>query len=115
MSQDRDWSELINSYLALKGLSRQHIESFNYFLNTDIKKILAANNEIRSDFNPNWYLKYTDIYVGSPSHVEDTVPIPMTPQECRIRDLTYQAPIYVDVEYISQIEGQDKLQCQIRK
>jgi DNA-directed RNA polymerase III subunit RPC2 len=27
------------------------------------------------------------------------VPVAVTPQECRLRDLTYAAPILVDIEY----------------
>ncbi len=27
------------------------------------------------------------------------VPVPVTPQQCRLRDLTYSAPIHVDMEY----------------
>ena len=34
-----------------------------------------------------------------PSVHEDLVPLNLTPHECRIRDLTYSAPITVDVEY----------------
>jgi DNA-directed RNA polymerase III subunit RPC2 len=86
--------------LALKGLSRQHIESFDYFLNTDIKGVVAANNEVRSDFDPNFYLRYTDIYIGEPCYEENNIRVPMTPHECRIRDLTYAAPIIAEVEYL---------------
>ena len=30
---------------------------------------------------------------------EDCVSHQITPQECRVRDMTYAAPIHVDVEY----------------
>jgi DNA-directed RNA polymerase III subunit RPC2 len=30
---------------------------------------------------------------------EDLVPLPVTPQQCRLRDLTYSAPILVDIEF----------------
>eukprot|EP00771_Trimastix_marina_P001701 gnl/Trimastix_PCT/2792.p1 GENE.gnl/Trimastix_PCT/2792~~gnl/Trimastix_PCT/2792.p1 ORF type:complete len:1132 (+),score=331.51 gnl/Trimastix_PCT/2792:252-3398(+) len=41
---------------------------------------------------------YTGVYIGKPS-VEDEVRV-VTPQQCRLRDLTYSAPIIVDTEYI---------------
>lgn len=46
--------------------------------------------------------RYKDIYIGEPSLEEDIsmAPVPTTPQECRLRDQTYSAPIYVDVEYV---------------
>ena len=52
---------------------KQHIDSFDYFINTDIKKIVAAqsNCTIRSDVDPKFFLRYTDIYVGEPSIDED--------------------------------------------
>ena len=33
----------------VRGLVKQHIESFNYFINVDLKKILEANSEVLSE------------------------------------------------------------------
>ena len=38
--------KLLPAFLKMKGLVRQHIESFNYFIETDIKKILKANAKV---------------------------------------------------------------------
>ena len=55
---------------------------------------------MRSEVDPNFYLSYTDVYVGSPSIEEDAfTSTAATPLECRLRDCTYSAPIYVDVKY----------------
>lgn len=43
--------------------------------------------------------RYKNIYLGQPSVEEDLVPHPVTPQQCRLRDITYSAPIMVDIEY----------------
>jgi DNA-directed RNA polymerase III subunit RPC2 len=43
--------------------------------------------------------RYTNIYVGKPTIEEDYVQTAMTPQQCRLRDTTYSAPITVDIEY----------------
>ena len=43
--------------------------------------------------------RYTNIYVGTPSVEEDACTRELTPHVCRLRDCTYAAPIYVDVEY----------------
>jgi len=45
------------------------------------------------------FRRYTDIYVGKPTIEEDYIQTEMTPQQCRLRDMTYSAPISVDVEY----------------
>uniref|UniRef100_A0A672R237 DNA-directed RNA polymerase subunit beta n=1 Tax=Sinocyclocheilus grahami TaxID=75366 RepID=A0A672R237_SINGR len=92
--------KLLPAFLKVKGLVKQHIDSFNYFINVEIKKIMKANEKITSDADPMWYLKYLNIYVGMPD-VEESfyVTRPVSPHECRLRDMTYSAPITVDIEY----------------
>jgi DNA-directed RNA polymerase III subunit RPC2 len=88
-------------FRTFPGLVKQHIDSFNYFVNEDIKKIVAANNKVLSDADPCFYLKYLNVRVGKPD-VEDgsnMITKSTTPNECRLRDMTYSAPIYVDIEY----------------
>lgn len=95
---------LLPAFLKVKGLVKQHLDSFNYFVDTDLKKIIKANELVLSDVDPEFYLKYLDIRVGhKSSNVQSNKPIPkevnLVPHHCRLRDLTYSAPIYVDVEY----------------
>ncbi|OBS66639.1 hypothetical protein A6R68_04817, partial [Neotoma lepida] len=86
--------------VEVKGLVKQHIDSFNYFINVEIKKIMKANEKVTSDADPMWYLKYLNIYVGLPDVEESfNVTRPVSPHECRLRDMTYSAPITVDIEY----------------
>ncbi|KAA8590256.1 hypothetical protein FQN60_014190 [Etheostoma spectabile] len=92
--------KLLPAFLKVKGLVKQHIDSFNYFINVEIKKIMKANEKITSDADPMWYLKYLNIYVGMPDVEESfNVTRPVSPHECRLRDMTYSAPITVDIEY----------------
>lgn len=93
--------KLLPAFLKTKGLVKQHIDSYNYFINVEIKKILKANDKILSDADPNFYLKYLNIYVGMPN-VQESLGIvqTMAPHECRLRDITYSAPITVDIEYV---------------
>lgn len=97
--------KLLPHFLRMRGLMRQHIDSFNHFINTDIKQIVAArsNQEIRSDADPKFFLRYTDIYVGEPNLEEEAfVTSNVTPFQCRLRDCTYSAPLYVNVRYTRQ-------------
>ena len=89
---------LLPAFLKVKGLVKQHLDSFNYFVDVDLKKIIKANQLILSDVDPEFYLKYVDIRVGhrSTSSSKDYI---VPPHECRLRDMTYSAPIYVDIEY----------------
>lgn len=65
--------KLLPHFLRMRGLMRQHIDSFNYFVNVDIKQIVAArsNFEVRSEADPKFFLRYTDIYVGEPNLEEE--------------------------------------------
>lgn len=50
---------------------KQHIDSYNYFINVDIKKIVKANEKVVSHADQTFYLKYLDIHVGVPDSIED--------------------------------------------
>ena len=92
--------KLLPAFLKVKGLVRQHVDSFNYFITTEIKKIMKANELVTSDSDPSFYLKYLNIAVGKPDVEESfNVTKAIAPHECRLRDMTYSAPITVDVEY----------------
>ncbi len=96
----RDKWKLLPAFLKVKGLVKQHIDSFNYFINVEIKKIMKANEIVTSIADPNFYLKYLNISVGKPDVEESfNVTKPISPHECRLRDMAYAAPITVDIEY----------------
>nr|CAD7589432.1 unnamed protein product [Timema genevievae] len=92
--------KLVPAFLKIKGLVKQHIDSFNYFINVEIKKIVKANEKVASDADPLFYVKYLNVSVGTPDVEEGfNISKSTTPHECRLRDLTYSAPITVDIEY----------------
>ena len=96
----QDKWKLLPAFLKVKGLVKQHIDSFNYFINVEIKKIMKANEIVTSIADPNFYLKYLNISVGKPDVEESfNVTKPISPHECRLRDMAYAAPITVDIEY----------------
>lgn len=63
-----------NSWFILqnRGLVKQQIDSYNYFINIGIKKIMEANKEIRSDVNHKFFVQYQNIYIGEPMVLEDS-------------------------------------------
>jgi len=92
--------KLVPAFLKVKGLVKQHIDSFNYFATEDIRNIVKANEKIYSDADPMFYLKYLDIRVGEPNTEEGfNITRSTSPHDCRLRDITYSAPITVDIEY----------------
>lgn len=51
--------ELLPAFLRVRGLVRQHIDSFNYFINHEMGKIIKAkgNERVTCDVDPNFYLR----------------------------------------------------------
>eukprot|EP00736_Rhodelphis_marinus_P004775 Rmarinus@m.6141 len=91
--------KLVPAFLKVRGVCREHLESFNYLINVEIKKIMEANRRITCDSDPNFFLEYKDIRVGAPRQYERAEEDKITPMECRLRDKTYAGPIYVDMHY----------------
>lgn len=96
-----DKYKLLPAFLAVRGLVRQHLDSYNGFIKTGIRDILRANDKVTSDVDSKFFLRYEDIQVLPPSHVEESVSVSMSiaPHECRLRDMTYSSPIEVTVRY----------------
>lgn len=53
----RDKFELLPAFLKVRGLVKQHIDSFNYLINRELQKIVKANEKVTCDVDPNFYLK----------------------------------------------------------
>lgn len=55
----KDKYELLPAFLKVRGLVKQHIDSFNYFIDHEIKKIVHAkgNEKLSLESDPNFYLK----------------------------------------------------------
>ncbi|KAK0122077.1 DNA-directed RNA polymerase III core subunit ret1, variant 2 [Cadophora gregata] len=99
----KDKWNLLPAFLKVKGLVKQHIDSFNFFIEHEIKDIVKANKRITSDVDQHFFLEYTDVTIGEPDRMEfddRQASNDITPNECRLRDLTYAAPIRVNVKYV---------------
>ena len=88
------------------GLVKQHVDSYNYFVEQEIPSIVRINRLIKSDQEENFWVEITDVRVGRPTRnknndrEEDAATRNhVTPQECRLRDMTYAAPVTIDFVY----------------
>uniref|UniRef100_A0A2P2MN85 DNA-directed RNA polymerase n=1 Tax=Rhizophora mucronata TaxID=61149 RepID=A0A2P2MN85_RHIMU len=95
-----DKYRLLPEFLKVRGLVKQHLDSFNYFVNIGIKKIVRANDRIVSNFDPGIYLRFKDVRIGEPGAMVDSFLEKLNPHMCRLSDMTYAAPIFVNIEYI---------------
>ncbi|KAK4122736.1 beta and beta-prime subunits of DNA dependent RNA-polymerase [Parathielavia appendiculata] len=102
ISTKEDKYQLLPAFLKVKGLVKQHIDSYNFFVEHEIKDIVRANRSIRSDQEKDFWLEFTDIRVGTPTrndYSDFKARDEVTPMECRLRDMTYAAPVVVDIVY----------------
>jgi len=75
----------------------------------EIKDLISANEIITTDVDPSFYFKFTGIEVGNPVIEDDLISHNLMPHECRIRNMTYSSPIFVNVEYT---KGDRTYSCQ---
>lgn len=125
------WQEacwiVISSYFDEKGLVRQQLDSFDEFIQMSVQRIvedspqidLSAETQYTSgvvETAPRYLLKFEQIYLSKPTHWEkDGAPKPMMPNEARLRNLTYSAPLYVDITKTVVKDGQDPVETQHSK
>lgn len=120
------WQEacwiVISSYFDEKGLVRQQLDSFDEFIQMSVQGIVedTATIELQAEAQhasgevenpPRYVLKFEQIYMSKPTHWEkDGAPSPMMPNEARLRNLTYSAPLYVDITKTVYKEGSDPIE-----
>jgi len=97
--EDR-WT-LMEAFLKEKGLVRQHLDSYNEFVTSWIKKIVKELGRVEIG-SPKTYLEVVDVKIGEPEFKEvEGAPITdiehINPMTARIRNLTYSAPMYLKV------------------
>ena len=125
------WQEacwiVISAYFDEKGLVRQQLDSFDEFIQMNVQRIVEdsppiemqgeaqhAHGEIEDP--PKYEVKFEQIYLSKPTHWEkDGAPSPMMPNEARLRNLTYSAPLYVDIVKTVTKDGQDPIETQHSK
>ena len=66
---------------------------------------------------PRYVLKFGQVYMSKPSYQELHCSLPMTllPNEARLRNLTYSAPLYVDITKTGYKEHKEQIKTQHEK
>ena len=65
---------------------------------------------------PRYLLKFEQIYLSKPTHWEtDGAPSAMFPNEARLRNLVYSAPLYVDITKTVIKDGEEPIVTQEQK
>ena len=91
---------LAKSYFTPNKIVQHHIDSFNKFLDVGLQKIVNEQKIIETDISGT-YLKLGKIRVENPIVKEaDGAIEKLFPNEARLRNLSYSAPLYLEMEVI---------------
>jgi len=108
ISQEDAWA-VISAYFEEKGLVRQQLDSFDEFIQNTMQELVDCSGDIRvspeAQYLPGqtveqrtFVVGFGQVYLSRPTQVEkDNSVTNMFPLEARLRNLTYSAPLYVDV------------------
>ena len=100
---------LVKKYLEQHSLVESNITSFNNFIDKRMQEIVDEISEsLPRDEEID--VKLGKIRIGTPLiHEADGSPNPITPAEARLRNLTYSAPVFLEItiKQGSQIESQE--------
>jgi DNA-directed RNA polymerase subunit B len=90
---------LLRDMLETEGVARQHLNSYNEFLERGLQSIIdeAGGIDVESLGNP-YRVRFGKLKVGRPRVVEiDGSVSNVLPLEARLRNLTYAAPLYLEM------------------
>jgi len=103
---------LIKGFFREKGLVRQHVDSYNDFIDTGLQAIIDEVGSIPIEIEEYpLKIKLGKIEIGTPRVTEvDGSERPVYPTEARVRNLTYAAPLHLEMTpVIGEREGQTEI------
>lgn len=109
--------EIITSFFEENGLVQQQLSSFNEFVTNTIQELVEESKSLtleqsdqhtglEGDVSRRYEIEMGQIYVSRPTITEaDGQSLPLMPQEARLRNLTYSAPLYLDIKQRRLVES----------
>lgn len=89
---------LVESYIKQEGLAKQHLNSFNEFVENGLQQIVNEVGGIDIEAETKYKIKFGKVEVGKPRIVEvDGSEHEITPREAMIRNLTYASSIKLEI------------------
>lgn len=105
LSKNDIW-KVIDSFFREKGLVKHQLDSFDDFINIKIYKIIEELEPLKLSYtSPNGetihhIISFKNPYVSKPQVIERNNDINhITPNEARLRSLTYESTLYLNVQY----------------
>ncbi|KAJ9127140.1 DNA-dependent RNA polymerase II [Naganishia onofrii] len=119
ISQDDLWV-VISSFFDEMGLVQQQLSSFNEFIETTLNDVMeehgnltldqiTQNTGATYDQSRRFHISFEQVFLGGPSAIEaDGSGDSTTPQEARLRNGTYDSPLYMKVSQKVRRLGEDR-------
>lgn len=125
ISQEDCWT-VISSFFEEKGLVRQQLDSFNEFIENTMQEIVDENSRLvlettvsgmdgmQGQLPKRYEIEFGQVYLSKPTMTEsDGTTQPMFPNEARLRNLTYAAPLYIDIrKRLLEVDGEDETELE---
>ena len=107
--QKEDLRFLMRSYFEDEGIVRQHLDSYNEFIESNLQGIVNEAREIQIDTPDNPFtVEMKRIEIGRPRTIEvDESDHSIYPKEARLRNLTYAAPLFLEMNIVR--NGQEEI------
>lgn len=93
------WS-CVEAFFREKGLVRQHLDSYNQFVESGLQQVIREIGGIDLDVE-GIRVEFGRVRLGEPvSHEADGSTPKLWPHEARLRNLSYTAPIYLEMSLV---------------
>jgi DNA-directed RNA polymerase II subunit RPB2 len=118
VTQEDCWA-VIHSFFGRFGLVRQQLDSFDEFVQNTMQELVDENADLildqadqhtgsSHDMTRRYEIHFGQIYLSRPTITEaDGSVVPVFPQEARLRNLTYSAPLYIEMKKRTLIGRED--------
>ncbi|ONH68821.1 DNA-directed RNA polymerase II subunit RPB2 [Cyberlindnera fabianii] len=116
---------VISAFFKEKGLVSQQLDSFDEFIHTSIQELVEEDKTLileqpaqhanESDIiNRKYEIQFGKIFLSKPTMTEsDGTTAQMFPQEARLRNLTYAAPLFVEMDKVTYERRDDEAEWRI--
>ena len=105
--------QLIKSFVEKNNLIGHQIASYNEFIENGLQRVVDEMEVVTPEIE-NFEIRLEKIKVGKPSVKEANGQVrPIVPNEARLRDLTYSAPIFLEMTPIRNEQEMEKMKPKI--
>lgn len=90
--------EIIDSYFKSNNLAQVQIDSYNDLILRQLPSIIRDQHlNVKVNRHTVFLMEFSNVYIEPPHHILDNETMTIYPHETRIRDLTYQTQVFVDI------------------